>query len=893
MHHDSTQWMAKLSILGLAILNVSPLAMAQQSSTTGEFRKDQSSPKVYSQEGLVDNFAQQLPVGATFAPLLTAWDADDGDLTARLVQLSGVNTQLPGQYVAKYQVTDNGLPTVDGFKGWGKSTTTYSLPVTVYDPALQQPEHNITLGALWQDGDVSAQRILLAPGQALSRSILIDGGSLPLLGDKLTLTTFQFQEAQWGGNNRQFTVMLTDMESGEQVANVSATVASTRLVLAEPVSLQADKVYRLTLSYLSGPNSQGFRLNADGDFWLQGEGQQTQALNSYAQVLADPANQLAFDPGLSRPLKEKMLSSKGGNEALYIRKLPAAEAQELTYVIQDPALASVQVLAGAQQDKLVLSGLRAGETNLEIRANGQPVDLVRLVVTLPKEVSLSYSYIAFPGETKTHLWDDGALIERELTRRYAPYNIQFKWVDNGVLVHDWDKDGNGDSYAADRSEQDAPLKEGWIPNQEKVFSNLYVLRRYKDDAKGCAGSGGGSSTGSGPTDAPPREGHRAACPGNATELGQALTLAHELGHNLGLWHTKDTDPNGAANLMYVGRQEGIFFANQWRTIHQTLVARLAAGEPGVREGAGPAQTPPPLVNQPPLANAGGDLSVTGPVDAVLDGAASRDPEGKALRYQWRQLSGTPVTLARGDEAQARIAVPASQQDSELAFELTVTDAQGAQGKDQVRVHNGAMAANRAPTVSLPATFTAKGGQQLNIEAQGSDPDGDALTYQWQLPAGLVASGLDSASLTITAPELDSEQRYELTLTVTDGALDAQASTRLTVQPKANSTCASTDPEAAKYPAWQASKTYTGKEIVSHDQLVWQARYWTKGNAPTRATGHWALVSQVRLGWETAVTYNGGDLVNHGGHSWQARYWSLGNEPGKSDVWVDLGVVDCP
>ena len=46
-------------LLGCALL--APLAMAQQSSTTGAFRKDNSAPQIYSQEGLVNHFAQQLP----------------------------------------------------------------------------------------------------------------------------------------------------------------------------------------------------------------------------------------------------------------------------------------------------------------------------------------------------------------------------------------------------------------------------------------------------------------------------------------------------------------------------------------------------------------------------------------------------------------------------------------------------------------------------------------------------------------------------------------------------------------------------------------------------------------------------------------------------------------
>lgn len=588
MKNHHTLLRASVPLLGWVLL--APLAMAQQSSTTGAFRKDNSAPQIYSQEGLVNNFAQMLPLGATFSPLLTAWDAEDGDLTARISQKSTVNTQVPGSYVAQYQVKDDGLPAEDGFKGWGSITTTFSLPVTIYDPARELPARMLVLGTLWDEGPVINDTLFMVVGDALSRPFRINGDSLPLLGERLSIRTFQVKEGHWGGNNRQFALMLRDPDSGEVLYDGPLTFSGgTTFTPSAPIPVLADRDYQFTLRYLAGSDRQGFKRNEAGQFWLGAEGVQEQALYPHAQVLPDPANRLAFDPGLSRPLKEKLLSSAGGGEVLHVRRLPGAEAQALSYVITDPALATLQVQPGDGEDRLVLSGLQAGETNLAILANGERVDLVRLVITAPKAVTLSYSYIAYPGETQTHLWDDGVLIQRDITRRYAPYNLQLSWIDNGVLVHEWDRDGDGESYEADRSEREAPFDEGWIPNRGQVFSNLYVIRSYKDPARACSGSGAGSSMGIGPDDAPPRAGYRAACPGNATELGQSLTLSHELGHNLGLWHTGNTDPYRNSNLMTAGRQEGIFFASQWRTIHQTLNARIAAGDPGVREGTTPSR----------------------------------------------------------------------------------------------------------------------------------------------------------------------------------------------------------------------------------------------------------------------------------------------------------------
>jgi chitinase len=316
---------------------------------------------------------------------------------------------------------------------------------------------------------------------------------------------------------------------------------------------------------------------------------------------------------------------------------------------------------------------------------------------------------------------------------------------------------------------------------------------------------------------------------------------------------------------------------------------LNAMHEGLGNGSG---TSP--VNKPPIANAGKDLGVTGPASVTLDGSASRDPEGSAIGYGWMQVSGPAVQLAGANQAQASFNLDEVSQDVNLVFELTVTDADGLTAKDQVVVTNKAPQPNLAPVVALPATAKVESGKQVSIQAQATDPNGDTLSYQWTVPAGLTATGQSSATLVVTGPSVTAETGYDLSVTVTDGALDAQASTRLTVTPvSGGGDCGATDPDAANWPAWSATTTYNGGEKVSHGGLVWQAKYWTQGNEPSRSSDQWKLISQVQLGWDAAVAYNAGELTTHNGHNWKAQYWTKGEEPGVAVVWQDMGAASCP
>ncbi|WP_421230413.1 glycosyl hydrolase family 18 protein [Aeromonas jandaei] len=313
----------------------------------------------------------------------------------------------------------------------------------------------------------------------------------------------------------------------------------------------------------------------------------------------------------------------------------------------------------------------------------------------------------------------------------------------------------------------------------------------------------------------------------------------------------------------------------------------------MHEGLGHGEGTTPPANKPPVANAGSDLSVTGPTEVTLNGSASHDPENGALTYSWKQVSGPQAALLDATQAKARVVLDAVSADINLVFELAVTDDHNLTARDQVVVTNKAPQPNLPPLVSLPATASVESGKQVTLKATASDPNGDPLTYQWTVPAGLTASGQNSATLVVTGPNVTSDTAYDLSLTVSDGALDASAATRLTVKPvSGGGGCSATDPDAANWPAWQASKVYNGGDKVSHSQLVWQAKYWTQGNEPSRTADQWTLVSKVQLGWDANVAYNSGDLTNHNGRQWKAQYWTRGDEPGKAVVWQDVGAASC-
>lgn len=178
---------------------------------------------------------------------------------------------------------------------------------------------------------------------------------------------------------------------------------------------------------------------------------------------------------------------------------------------------------------------------------------------------------------------------------------------------------------------------------------------------------------------------------------------------------------------------------------------------------------PPGSNLAPLADAGADRNVTTGTAVILDGRASRDPDGDALSYVWTltaKPAGSSAALTGADTAQ-----PGLTADVEGTYraELVVSDGRLTSAPDSVTIV--ATTLNRAPAANAGADQAVAAGAAVVLDGRtSSDPDGDTLTYAWTLVAkpagsGAVLTGANTARPGFTA---DVEGAYRAQLVVSDG-----------------------------------------------------------------------------------------------------------------------------
>lgn len=294
-----------------------------------------------------------------------------------------------------------------------------------------------------------------------------------------------------------------------------------------------------------------------------------------------------------------------------------------------------------------------------------------------------------------------------------------------------------------------------------------------------------------------------------------------------------------------------------------------------------------------MANAGSDRVVDELTLVTLDGSSSSDPDGDSLTFSWTQASGSAVSLNNADTAAPSFTAPNVDIQQTLVLALTVSDGEISDSDSVNVVVNPVSAENRAPEISVTGSVTMNEGQTVNIAATVTDPDGDAFSLFWDVPAPLSGSNTGSARVTISAPSVDADTDYQITLTADDGNLASTATLMVRVQDVPDTgICNTTDPDAINHPAWNTTNVYTGPDTVSHEGLVWTAKWWNQGDVPTTASGPWKLLSNVELPWDASTTYTGGSELNHNGSRYRANWWTRGEEPGVAGVWQLIGAASC-
>ena len=174
------------------------------------------------------------------------------------------------------------------------------------------------------------------------------------------------------------------------------------------------------------------------------------------------------------------------------------------------------------------------------------------------------------------------------------------------------------------------------------------------------------------------------------------------------------------------------------------------------------------VNLLPTADAGSDRTEPERTSISLDASASDDPDVGIASYQWRQLSGTPVTIDQPDSVTPTLTTPeVPVNGGTLEFEVTVTDTEGATDTDSVVI--SVLNVNLTPTANAGPDQSVYEGQAVVLDGSSSnDQDGEITAFAWELMSGAVIDMPDMVQpqLSFTAPAttVPFENVYQLTVT---------------------------------------------------------------------------------------------------------------------------------
>ena len=183
---------------------------------------------------------------------------------------------------------------------------------------------------------------------------------------------------------------------------------------------------------------------------------------------------------------------------------------------------------------------------------------------------------------------------------------------------------------------------------------------------------------------------------------------------------------------------------------------------------------PPPANEPPVADAGPDITVQLPADPLkVEGYASTDPDGSIVTYAWSQVSGPSEATLDGEDSD--LLTLTDLKEGVYVFQLKVIDDKDAEGTDQVQVTVTAAppTPNQPPVARAGADTTV----QLPVDqivldgSPSADPDGTIEEYDWRQVEGstnVILGEKDTDVLTVSNLR-EGVYTFELRVTDNEGA----------------------------------------------------------------------------------------------------------------------------
>jgi hypothetical protein len=181
------------------------------------------------------------------------------------------------------------------------------------------------------------------------------------------------------------------------------------------------------------------------------------------------------------------------------------------------------------------------------------------------------------------------------------------------------------------------------------------------------------------------------------------------------------------------------------------------------------------VNLAPVASIQAPSTVVEGASVTLDGSGSYDPNGDAISYSWTQTSGPGVSLDLSNPARPTFVAPTSSTAYSLGFQLIVSD--GSLDSQPASATIAVSLVNQPPVANAGSNQTVVYGDQVTLNGSGrSDPDGDALTYNWTQVSGtpVTLNLADPVHPTFVAPSVTGELQFNLV--VSDGQASSTPST---------------------------------------------------------------------------------------------------------------------